>query len=252
MSWEALKQLIGSDAFSDQYQQEPVPPGGAMVKRDWINRYSDVPPESERLIVLQSWDTASKGGPLEDMRAGTALVQELKGKLSGIVAVKPKGDKASRMAVASAKFEAGQVFLPERAEWLPDFEAELFTFPGGRHDDQVDSVSQALEGNKMSFMDWMTSDDWDRFNAEARKPGPNIWRSGLLAGAPWARQMRGGSQPHDENKSHPDIVADGPFLVLRRSPAPRFPIPRCVAAAQKERKSDKQVLAFLRVGRLIA
>ena len=44
----------------------------------------------------------------------------------------------------------------------------------------------------MSFMDWMTSDDSDRFNAEARKPGPNIWLSGLLAGAPWARRMRGG------------------------------------------------------------
>jgi hypothetical protein len=171
MSWEALKQLIGSDAFSDQYQQEPVPPGGAMVKRDWINRYSDVPPESERLIVLQSWDTASKGGPLEDMRAGTALVQELKGKLSGIVAVKPKGDKASRMAVASAKFDGifartsgvvagfrgGTIYLSRRSTRR----SGRFRQPG-------------IRSNKMSFMDWTTSDDSDRFNAEARKPGPNI------------------------------------------------------------------------------
>jgi hypothetical protein len=37
--------------------------------------------------------------------------------------------KASRMAVASAKFEAGQALLPERATWLPDLEAELFVFP---------------------------------------------------------------------------------------------------------------------------
>jgi hypothetical protein len=51
---------------------------------------------------------------------------------------------ARQMAVASAKFEAGQVFLPERANWLPDLEAELFAFPGGRHDDQCDSISQAL------------------------------------------------------------------------------------------------------------
>ena len=48
------------------------------------------------------------------------------------------------MAVVSAKFEAGQVFLPERASWLADFEAELFAFPGSRNDDQCDSVSQAL------------------------------------------------------------------------------------------------------------
>jgi phage terminase large subunit-like protein len=38
--------------------------------------------------------------------------------------------------VASAKFEAGQALLPERASWLPDLEAELFSFPGSRHDDQ--------------------------------------------------------------------------------------------------------------------
>jgi phage terminase large subunit-like protein len=34
--------------------------------------------------------------------------------------------------------------LPERAEWLPDLKAELFAFPGARHDDQCDSISQAL------------------------------------------------------------------------------------------------------------
>ena len=51
---------------------------------------------------------------------------------------RPDRDKVSRMAVVSAKFEAGQVFLPERASWLADFEAELFAFPGSRKDDQCD------------------------------------------------------------------------------------------------------------------
>src|SRR5208337_4869768 len=87
----------------------------------------------------------------EDAGAGTSLVQELKSKISGIIAVKPSGDKTSRMAVASAKFEAGQVLLPERASWLPDLEAELFAFPGSRHDDQCDSISQALIEKNVSF-----------------------------------------------------------------------------------------------------
>jgi predicted phage terminase large subunit-like protein len=191
---DALKLQIGGDAFSAQYQQSPAPPGGAMVKRHWIRRYSELPPASERRFTLQSWDTASKGGPdndwsvcttwivtrkkdwylvdvwrqrvdyptlkanvqalakkhnarrvlVEDAGAGTSLVQELRGRVSGIIAVKPEGDKASRMAVACAKFEAGQVFLPERASWLPDLKAELFAFPGSRHDDQCDSISQAV------------------------------------------------------------------------------------------------------------
>jgi hypothetical protein len=80
---EELKLQIGSDAFSAQYQQQPASPGGTMVKCQSVKRY-------------------------------------LESRVSGIIAVKPEGDKASRMAVASAKFEAGQVLLPERATRLPD------------------------------------------------------------------------------------------------------------------------------------
>jgi len=81
---------------------------------------------------------------VEDAGAGTSLVQELLGKVDGIVAVMADGNKLTRMSVATAKFESGLVYLPERASWLADFEVELFAFPGGRHDDQCDSVSQAL------------------------------------------------------------------------------------------------------------
>jgi predicted phage terminase large subunit-like protein len=78
--------------------------------------------------------------------AGTAigLLQELTYRVSGISGIKPERDKETRMSIASAKFEARQVHLPERASWLPDLEAELFSFPGSRHDDQIDSISQAL------------------------------------------------------------------------------------------------------------
>ena len=220
-----IKVQIGSDAFSAQYQQSPVPPGGLMVQRAWVKRYSELPPESERFLTMQSWDTASKGGPnndwsvcttwimtrkqkwylidvwrqrvdyptlkanvqdlarkfrarrvlVEDTGAGIGLVQELQGHVSGIIAVKPEGDKASRMAIASAKFEAGQVLLPERATWLPDLEAELFAFPGGRYDDQCDSISQALLNSNYSGWDLFSLEDWQRFLAEARKPGPRTF-----------------------------------------------------------------------------
>jgi hypothetical protein len=109
---------------------------------------------------------------VEDTGAGTSLIQELRGKVSGIIAVKPEGDKVSRMAVASAKFEAGQVLLPERASWLPDLEAELFVFPGSRHDDQCDSISQALLDKNMSFMTWLSPEDWERIIAKSKIPRP--------------------------------------------------------------------------------
>jgi hypothetical protein len=78
------------------------------------------------------------------------------------------------MAVASAKFEAGQVLLPERAKWLPDLEAELFVFPGSRHDDQCDSISQALLDKNNSFMMWLSPDDWKRIIDEARRPAQRL------------------------------------------------------------------------------
>jgi len=198
---ESLKLQLGGDAFSAQYQQEPAPPGGSMIKRAWIKRYSELPPRDSWLLVVQSWDTANKGGPendfsvcttwivtrdnqwflldvwrkrvdypelkaaaqalaqrhsaqrvlVEDVGAGTSLVQELRTKVPGIIAVKPDRDKVSRMAVVSAKFEAGQVFFPQRAPWLADLEAELFAFPCGRFDDQCDSVSQALSDGNVQF-----------------------------------------------------------------------------------------------------
>jgi predicted phage terminase large subunit-like protein len=193
-----MKVQLGSDAFSAQYQQMPVPPGGAMIKRHWIKRYEKPPLQRERSLILQSWDTANKGGPandfsvcttwfishdrrwylldvwrkrvdypelktavrilasehaanrvlVEDAGAGIALVQELLGEVEGILAVKSGLDKITRMSVVSAKFESGLVSLPERAPWLAEFEAELFAFPGSRHDDQCDSVSQALADDK--------------------------------------------------------------------------------------------------------
>jgi phage terminase large subunit-like protein len=54
---------------------------------------------------------------------------------------------------------------PERASWLPDLEAELFSFPGSRHDDQCDSISQALLDKNISWMAWLSQEDWDRLLA---------------------------------------------------------------------------------------
>ena len=40
--------------------------------------------------------------------------------------------------------EAGYVYLPNEAPWLADFMQEMINFPNGKHDDQVNSVSQFL------------------------------------------------------------------------------------------------------------
>jgi predicted phage terminase large subunit-like protein len=69
---------------------------------------------------------------VEDTGAGTSLVQELRGHVSGIIPAKPEGDKISRMAVASAKFESGQVYFPERRHGCRILKSSCFHFqPAG-------------------------------------------------------------------------------------------------------------------------
>lgn len=100
------------------------------------------------------------------------LVQELRARVPGIIGVRPDGDKVSRMAVASAKFEAGQALLPERAPWLADFESELFAFPGVKHDDQCDSVSQAVLDKNIPWMSYISPDEWKVIVAKSKIPTP--------------------------------------------------------------------------------
>ena len=77
-----------------------------------------------------------------------ALIDDLRrGGAAGIpmpIAFDPESDKLTRMATRAVNIEAGQVLLPRSAAWLDDFRTELLQFPKGRHDDQVDSLSQFL------------------------------------------------------------------------------------------------------------
>jgi predicted phage terminase large subunit-like protein len=50
-----------------------------------------------------------------------------------------------RLHACTDRFENGHVYLPKEAAWLDDYIIELIGFPGTRHDDQVDSTTQALD-----------------------------------------------------------------------------------------------------------
>lgn len=81
---------------------------------------------------------------IEDKANGPAVIQTLGSVISGLVAVNPEGGKESRAAAIEPQVEAGNIYLPEGAEWLEQWVEEFATFPRGRHDDVVDSLSQAL------------------------------------------------------------------------------------------------------------
>ena len=62
----AIKERMGTHAFSAQYQQSPVPPEGAMIKWRWFRRYLELPARIRFDKIIQSWDTATKTGEMND------------------------------------------------------------------------------------------------------------------------------------------------------------------------------------------
>ena len=81
---------------------------------------------------------------VEDKANGSAIINTLQKEISGVVAINPEGGKEARAAAVQPAIESGNVYLPDGAPWLDDFVGEFSAFPRGRHDDQVDCLTQAL------------------------------------------------------------------------------------------------------------
>lgn len=193
---------MGEAAFSAQYLQRPVPPGGAIVKGEWFRTYAQPPDRSDLLFVVHSYDVAAKPSQeadysvcmifgvshkrdyyvldcrrvrvsfpdllrlaedlirllppthilIEDAANGTALYQELtRTHRLACKLIRPRSDKESRLHAATPAIEAGRVYLPENALWKTAFLSEVTAFPGSRHDDQVDSLSQFINWAEVHF-----------------------------------------------------------------------------------------------------
>ncbi|MFN3226067.1 MAG: terminase large subunit domain-containing protein [Hyphomicrobiales bacterium] len=209
---ETLKQIrndLGDRDFNAQYQQNPTPYGGNIIKRTELHYFDDETydcAQKAQQMVLQSWDTAQKTGEqndysvcttylvaqtgiflihvlrarleaddllqaainqanhfganrilIEDTQSGTGLAQQLRTRINAkVVPLWPMEDKDARLLANSYMIRHGGLVLPNRErtpnfaatygalDWLEPFEQELLSFPSGRHDDQVDSLTQAL------------------------------------------------------------------------------------------------------------
>lgn len=190
-----IRRSLGGYNFASQYQQNPMPVEGSLVKASWFKTYDESSLPGSFDQIVQSWDTATKATELndysvcvtlgikdkniyildvlrrrleypdlkravieranafpspkiliEDKASGTQLIQELQNYgVRNVTAVMPSGDKLMRLHAQTATIENGFVHLPKLAPWLPEFVREMTSFPGSKHDDQVDATSQALK-----------------------------------------------------------------------------------------------------------
>jgi predicted phage terminase large subunit-like protein len=103
----------------------------------------------------QRWPRAAHTTLVEKSANGAEIVAELKRELPGVLPLTVSADKITRAIAATPPLEAGNVYLPGRVasdtaagyhapDWVASFIEEAATFPNGRHDDQVDAYSQAM------------------------------------------------------------------------------------------------------------
>ncbi len=97
----------------------------------------------EKIIEVKERYGRAASLVIEESPISHGLIQSLREKHINVVDIKPDRDKQSRLISQIDLFEGGSVLLPKDAPWLDAFVAELLSFPG-RHDDQVDALSQGL------------------------------------------------------------------------------------------------------------
>jgi predicted phage terminase large subunit-like protein len=83
---------------------------------------------------------------IEQTANGPALKSELtKNQRKRVVGIIPRGSKTSRLRRHIDKIIAGRIRLMSDAPFRSDFVRELVKFPHGRHNDQVDGLTQYLD-----------------------------------------------------------------------------------------------------------
>jgi predicted phage terminase large subunit-like protein len=264
----AAKRVLGSYAYSAQYQQRPSPTGGGIFKRWWWRYWKpkgmDLQPVTVRLAdgslqqihavdlpnefdeVIESFDMAFKdlatsdyvaGGVwatkkadrflldqvrerlsfprtleavkalsakwpmahrklVEDKANGTAVLATLQHDISGLIAVNPAGGKVARAQAVSPQVESGNVYLPHPAlaPWVDAFIEECSAFPNGKHDDQVDQMTQALNRLTSSLQYGLTT-YLQELQAEITGRRIEATAVRLEAGAQTDAVSEGGKQP---------------------------------------------------------
>jgi predicted phage terminase large subunit-like protein len=71
---ERIRAEIGSLQFSAQYQQQPVPVEGNLIRRSWFPLYDRLPQPGPGVRVVQSWDVATMVGPQNNYSVCTTWI----------------------------------------------------------------------------------------------------------------------------------------------------------------------------------
>jgi predicted phage terminase large subunit-like protein len=143
-SWDlTFKDTKGSDFVAGQVFGRK---GANKYMLDYYKERADIGSTMEQIVkYTNKWPDAT-AKLIEDKANGPAVIQMLRHKVTGLIAVEPQGGKISRAHAAAPEVESGNVYLPHPAlyPWVSDFIDSCAGFPNMANDDDVDAFTQAM------------------------------------------------------------------------------------------------------------
>ena len=116
---------------------------------------------------------------IEDRANGPAVINALHGQVMGLIPIEPEGSKYARASAVSPLVWSGNVQLPtvKLCPWVETFLQEALSFPAGANDDQIDTLTQAI--NRLLLMpltagmnDVISPDIYDAHDAQGWSISP--------------------------------------------------------------------------------
>lgn len=111
---------------------------------DLINEHLNFPNTLRKIRIEKARYPGVTAILIEDKANGSGIIQILRNEIMGVIPVTPDSSKESRVNMVSFAIEAGNVYLPRDKKFTWGFIDQCASFPNGKHDDMVDSMSQAL------------------------------------------------------------------------------------------------------------
>lgn len=153
-----FKKTTGSDYVSAQLWGRKGP--DHYLVYEWFERmsFTDTLSAIRRIVagnvecLVPNYKVGAK--LIEDKANGTAVMDVLREKISGLIAIEPQGGKIARANAVSHLHQAGNVWYPNpktiNAPWVTPHINQMLGFPKASHDDGVDAETQYLHWSSMS------------------------------------------------------------------------------------------------------
>jgi predicted phage terminase large subunit-like protein len=123
-------------------------------------------PDLRRIAQDSYWEYKPNLVLIEKRASGQSLLQDLRRAGIPVHEYKPDKDKVSRTHAIAPMLQSGLVWVPSDELWVEDIIGECASFPYGKHDDYVDTCTQAWQLIRDQFLvahplDPKYLDEWD-------------------------------------------------------------------------------------------